>query len=358
LPLRLALDYRPALHGRAGIGRAVRELARALADEPDVELHLFAHSLAAARSAVAPPPRARLHRLPIPGRSLPWLQRLGIGADRLGGNPAVFHWTDYVHPPLSRARIALTVHDLAFLRDPAWHGGDAPALRARTERAVRAAGIVIAPSQATAGDLRALQPARVAVIPFGADHVPAVTAPHPLGGEPYALCLGTIEPRKNHRALLQAWRRLPPSRPLLVVMGRRGWADDAIVQELEQAGREGLARWLRAADDAAAFRWLAHARLLVYPSLWEGFGFPPLEAMALGVPVVAHDCAPMRELTDGAAMLCDARDPAALAAMLEQALGDRCATAQFAAAGRARAAGFRWRACARAHVAAYREVAQ
>src|SRR5262249_56366898 len=128
-------------------------------------------------------------------------------------------------------------------------------------------------------------------------------------------------------------------------------------QELEQAEGGGSGGWLRAGDDAATFRWLAHARLLVYPSLWEGFGFPPLEAMALGVPVVAHDCAPMRELTDGAAMLCDARTPAGLAAMLAQALGDRCATAQFAAAGRARAAGFRWRDCARAHVAAYREVA-
>ena len=122
MPLPIALDYRPALLSPAGIGRATRELAAALAARDDVEVHLFAHSLARARCAVTLPDRARLHRLPIPGRALPWLHRTGLGADRLAGGVPVFHWTDYVQPPVRRARTVLTVHDLAFVRDATARG--------------------------------------------------------------------------------------------------------------------------------------------------------------------------------------------------------------------------------------------
>lgn len=356
----VALDYRPALLGGAGIGRAVRELARALALRDDLTLHLFGHSLARARQREAAPAGARLHRRPIPGRSLPLLARFGLGADRLCGRPDVFHWTDYVQPPVSRARPVLTIHDLAFAREQAWHGPHAAVLRSRTAAAASAAAAVIAPSRATADDVHWLLPqaARTVVIPFGADHVPAVRpAPPPGFGTDHLLCVGTIEPRKNHRALLRALRLLPAPRPRLVVVGRPGWECADITAELRAAGREGAVTWLADADDALLFALLAHARALVYPSLWEGFGFPPLEAMALGVPVVAHDCAPLRELTDGAAVLVDAARPDALADGIARALGDRELRGRLADAGRARAAGFRWHACAAAHAALYREVA-
>ena len=96
MSLPIAIDYRPALLSRAGIGRATRELARSLAALEGVQLHLFGHSLARARVASPPPQRARLHRAPIPGRALPLLRRLGVGADALAGRAPVFHWTDYV----------------------------------------------------------------------------------------------------------------------------------------------------------------------------------------------------------------------------------------------------------------------
>jgi len=360
VPLPIALDYRPALLSRAGIGRATRELAAALARLPELDLHLFGHCFAGARIAINVPVGARLHRWPIPGRWLPRLQRLGWPAERLAGGARVFHWTDYVHPPVGAAPALLTLHDLAFLRDPSWHGPAAAGLAERTAAALRQAAAVVVPSQTTREDLRRLTDyaGPVQVVPFGADHVPtAVAAPHPLGGRAFVLCLGTLEPRKNHQNLLAAWQRLPAPRPLLCLVGGVGWQCTEIVAAVRAAQQRGEVRWWPALRDAAMLPLLAHASLLVYPSLWEGFGFPPLEAMRLGVPVLAHDSAALRELGDGAVALVDASDPAALADGVAGLLGDAARRQRLQAAGRARAAQFRWQACAEAHAAIYRELA-
>lgn len=358
MTLPIALDYRPALLSPAGIGRATRELAAALAARDDLQVHLFGHSLAAAKVVSPLPPRARLHRWPIPGRSLPLLARCGWPADRLAGGVRVFHWTDYVFPPVGAAGKVLTVHDLAFVRDPSWHGDDAAGLRERTAAAIAAADVVVVPSQATAEDVATFAPdAAVRVVPFGGDHVRPSAAARPMA-QPYALCLGTIEPRKNHLRLLAAWRRLSEPRPRLVVIGRPGWACTATVAALRDAEHEGWLRWLPGAGDETMLAWLQHAQLLVYPSLWEGFGFPPLEAMQLGVPVVANRCAPLEELIGDAGLLVDATDEAQLANGLQRTLGDAALRAHLAAAGHERAARRRWSDCAAAHAAIYREVAR
>jgi glycosyltransferase involved in cell wall biosynthesis len=359
--LPIALDYRSALLSRAGIARAARELARALAARDDVELHLYAHGPFRARVAAELPARATLHRAPVPARALPLLARCGVTADRLVGSPRVFHWIDYVHAPLARAAAVVTVHDLAFVRDPAWHGDDAAVLRERTLAAVANARAVVVPSHATASDLRALVPAApVHVVPFGGDHVPLPRANTNATANvraPYVLCVGTLEPRKNHLALLAAWRRLGARSPRLLVVGAPGWQCAPIVAALEAAVADGIATWQRGADDATLWSLLHGAEALVYPSLWEGFGFPPLEAMAAGVPVVAHDNAPMRELGDGCFQFADATSPDALAAAIERLLGDASLRTRASAAGRVRARDFRWQQCAERHAAIYREVA-
>jgi glycosyltransferase involved in cell wall biosynthesis len=354
--LPIALDYRPALWSGAGIGRATRELARGLAARDDLEVHLYGHGLRRADRGEPIPVRARLHRLPIPGRWLPFLGKLGLGADRLAGSAPVFHCTDYVPTPVSRARVVLTVHDLAFLRDPRWHGANAEVLRTRTMAAIAHAAAIVAPSHATAADVRTFAPAAppVHVIPFGADHVVAPT--NRTAGE-HVLCLGTIEPRKNHLGLLAAWRLLPPPRPHLVVVGAIGWQCDAIVAALRAEEAAGTLTWHADANDARVWQLLANARLVVFPSSWEGFGFPPLEAMQLGVPAVVHDIAPMRELGDGVFAFTDASNPEALAAAIDRALRDDAWRSAATAAGRQRATTFRWDACAAAHAALYHDVA-
>ena len=358
MPVPIALDYRPALLSRAGIGRATRELARALAEIEDLRVHLFGHSFARARVSVATPVSAQLHRLPIPGRLLPALRRLGLGAEQLAGGAALVHWTDYIQPPTRSAQRVLTVHDLAFVRDPRWHGADAAALRERTRAAVGAATALTAPTRATAADLRDFAPEAPAarVIPWGADHVPTARLPAARGDGDYVLCVGTVEPRKNHLGLLAAWRQLPPPRPQLVVVGAAGWECAEIVRALAEAEREGLLTWRRSASDQELWSLMQHARALVYPSLWEGFGFPPLEAMALGLPVVTHDVAPLREVCEDAARYADATDPAALADAIAVAVGDERARAGAVRAGLALAARRTWRRCAEEHAALYREV--
>lgn len=360
MPLSIALDYRPALLSAAGIGRATRELSRALADCDDLAVHLFGHSLAPAKVTTALPANARLHRLPIPGRSLPWLRRCGLGADRLAGRPQIFHWTDYVQPPVSTARTVLTVHDLAFWRNTSWHGKQAEELQQRTRTAIAAADGLIVPSTTTANDVQAFAPDAppTRVIPFGADHVPQTRLANPLADRPFALTVGTIEPRKNHQALLAAWRQLPEPRPLLVVVGAVGWACDEIIRDLEAAEQEGLVQWRRHCSDEDLWALLQHAQLLAYPSLWEGFGFPPLEAMALGVPVVAHHSEPLRELSDDALTLTDATVIEGLAAALERTLNDQQHRMASITAGRRRAQSFVWRECAQAHADFYREIAR
>jgi glycosyltransferase involved in cell wall biosynthesis len=360
--LRVALDYRPAVLNQSGIGRVARELARALAELGEGRLHLFGHSLSRARVATERLMGTRLHRLPIPGRALPFLQRLGLGADRLAGRSAVFHWLDYVYPRPSRARAVLTVHDLAFARNPAFHGdAQAKELLARTRAAAAAAAAIAVPSRATAEDVRAFLAGAAAprVIPFGADHATrrGRSGKSPFGGMPFGLAIGTVEPRKNHRALLQAWRMLEP-RPLRAVVGARGWECEAAVRALQEGEREGWIRWYEHASDAQVFDLLWHAALLVYPSSWEGFGFPVLEAMALGVPVVAGDCPALLELTDGAAVVCEGSDPMALADAVLRVLGDEALRKRLRHDGPRRAARYTWESCARAHEALYREVAE
>jgi glycosyltransferase involved in cell wall biosynthesis len=156
--------------------------------------------------------------------------------------------------------------------------------------------------------------------------------------------------------LLAAWRALPEPRPLLVVVGAIGWACDEIVADLELAQREGIVQWQPHCSDEQLWPLLHHAKLLAYPSLWEGFGFPPLEAMALGVPVVAHQTDPMRELSDDALTFADATNVEALRAAIERVLHDNDHRRFCIAAGLQRAKSFVWQECATAHAELYREV--
>ena len=355
-PLRVGLDYRCALLTHAGIARSVRELVRALAARDDVEVHLYGHSVARARCADPIPERAHLHRWPLPSRALPHLHRLGLGPEHFCGRVRIFHWTDYIYPPLVSAQGVVTVHDLAFAVDPVYHGERmSRELLARCRDATTRAALVVVPTQATARAARehlALPAAKVRVVPFGADHVPE----RDLGQGDEVLMLGTIEPRKNHARVLAAWQLLPRPRPRLRVVGRVGWECDTVVQALIAAEQRGDLVWQREASDAEVRAALARAQLLLYPSLLEGFGFPPLEAMRSGIPVLAGDTPALREVLDDGALFCDPREPAAIADGIARALADHALRTRLRRSGRARAASLRWADAAAGYAAGYREL--
>ena len=363
-PVRIAVDFRPALLGRSGIPRVVRELCRALATDPSLDLRLFGHALARPVSSEGAPPGARLHRRRFPGRLLPLAAALGFDAARLAGNAALFHWTDYVFPPVRRGiPVVWTLHDAAFVVDPSWHGPDAARLAARAERAARRAARIVCPTRATATvatERLGIAPERLRVVPWGADHAiggkPATSRPDgtTAGTGRHLLAVGTIEPRKNHARLLAAWRGLGAERPPLVVVGRPGWCCDDEVAMLERARIDEPLTWLPAADDATLARLYADALALVYPSLHEGFGLPAVEALVRGLPVVCGDDAALTEATLGGAFHVDARSVDAIRDGIVRALaGD--APARAAAAGRRLLAERPWRGTAAGYRDVYRE---
>jgi len=192
--------------------------------------------------------------------------------------------------------------------------------------------------------------------------VPAGLAPLPgLDGRPYVLAVGTREPRKNLVRLVEAFGLLHPEHPelALVLVGPDGPDRpniDAAIERLPPAAAEQvlLTDWISASYHAEV---LGHAAVLAYPSLDEGFGFPLLEAMQLGVPVVAAAAGSIPEVAGPAAFLVDPDDPAALAAALATAIGDDEVRARLVAAGTARLAAFSWARSAEAFTALYRDAA-
>ena len=377
--MRIAVDALPLQVRSAGIGVYTDELVRALAAQhPEVELVLFGARLPRRRATA--PPAARypsnvrwVRSLAYPlitGAPIIGLPRL-LALERALGTPALYHATNYATPRTHAVPLVLTVHDLALVRFPEL---GTPALRrllAALPRAVRAARRVIADSEATARDLRALldvPAAAIRVIHLGcaerfrplpdSPHRRAVLAGYGITA-PYVLHVGTIEPRKNLPALVRAFTRLRATRDLphrLVLAGARGWGDAALQRALAASGIEGLIDVVGAIapDDLPAV--YSAADLFVYPSLYEGFGLPVVEAMACGVPVVTSTSGALPEIAGDAARSVDPRDEGQLVAVLGELLDDSVQSRVLAERGRARAARFTWERCARETFAVYEEV--
>ncbi len=369
----IALDFTPALKQSAGIGRFVRGLAGGLSRVPSA----FSFLLVTTRDC--PPfnpaaygPRFREARLPFKERTFLaawfWLG-LPVPLDRLVPGFDLFHGLNFVLPPLSRAVGLVTVHDLNFLVDPRWVSGRLGRfLRRAVPASVRRARLVVADSRATAADIvrfLKIDPGRVRVVYGGVD--PPETRDSVAEGlldafglaPGYILFIGRVEPRKNLPGLIAAYnllrRKYPALARPLVIVGAPGWLYDDFLAALGASPFRADIRWLRGLSDAQVAALLGRAGVLVYPSFYEGFGLPVLEAMAAGVPVVASNRASLPEVAGDAAWLVDPEDPAALADAVYEALTDQAARARATAAGRERAAKFSWEAAAETLLGVYRE---
>jgi glycosyltransferase involved in cell wall biosynthesis len=359
--MKLAVDFTAGVRQPAGVGRYTRSLLRALAATPG-----FADELTllwAGPARIAPPqgwPRTRTRRLPLPERwmTVAWQRlRLPLPADLLAGGADVFYSPDFALPPLLRARAAVTVHDLSFLTHPETHY---PPLRAYLSRVVpRSIGradLVLADSQQTKDDLVRFLGApaeKVEVVLSAADpgfrrvQDPARTAAvlRRWGiDRPFLISVGTIQPRKNLPVAFDALRRLREGgRDLLLVhVGRPGWLYEPVFEALEKSGVRDAVRILEGVDDPDLAALYGATVALVFPSLYEGFGIPCLEAMACGAPVIASHAGSLAEVVAGDAIVVDPHDAPAIAAGVFRLLDDAPFRDDLIRRGYARAGAFSW----------------
>jgi glycosyltransferase involved in cell wall biosynthesis len=359
--MRIGIDITSAVRQGAGIGRFTRELIRALLtlDSPH-EYRLFAATGGLPRSITEPrlayvtqPAFARNRQRPKERGELfaicnlqflsdDWLHRiwhrarLPIPIEAAMGRVDLFHEPDFVLPPtLPRTPTVLTVHDLTFIRDPE---SAFPRLRRYLNRvvprSVARATHVLADSAATRDDLIELfhtLPDKITVLYGGVDarfapvrdpeRWAAVRAKYNIGLGPFILGIGTIQPRKNYKRLIKAFAQLQSPTPnlQLVIVGGKGWLYDDIFAEVKRLGLENRVRFPGFADDDDLPTIYSAAAVLAYPSTYEGFGLPILEAMACGTPVVTSTTSSMPELAGDAALLVEPTNVDALAAALLRA---------------------------------------
>lgn len=357
--MRVAFDVGPLAAPRTGVGHAVQAMRDALHRTDGVELVDYIVSF---RSRPAP----GTLRMPIPAllAHRMWAISDRPRADRYLGRPQVVHGTNYVVPPCRAAQV-VSVYDCWFLRHPDRARGDVRRAGRTLRRAIDRGATVHASSQATALQLAELFPnSTVATIHLAALDVPE-PAPQPplplLAGRPYIAAIGTLERRKNIPALVEAFGMIATDHPevSLVLAGADGDDRPAINAAIDRLSTD-LARRvvLTGRVDEPARSWLLrNAAVLAYPSLDEGFGFPLLDAMQVGVPIVASNCGSIPEVCGAAGLLSGPADAEALATNLTSALVDAAVRDRLRAAAPAQLARFSWERCAGELAELYRRVA-
>lgn len=370
---RILIDVTSALKQSAGIGRYTRGLVDALAAH-------FPHlPIVLVTTRDAPPPPTTwpfpLQRLPFTERQavIFWQRlRFPLPANWLLGRADLFHSPDFVLPPLHRTPGMVTVHDLSFLVYPQYAvPGLEFYLRGAVPRAVRRATLVLADSENTRRDLIRFwntPPEKVHVLyPGLTPHFRPVEDARTLANvrrryglpERFILSVSRLEPRKNFPGLIRAFNRLKKHARLphhLVIAGGKGWLYEPIFEEAARSPYRDHIHFpgFVADEDLPALYTLADA--FAYPSFYEGFGFPPLEAMACGVPVVCANNSSLPEVVGEGGLLLPAEDEEGWAEALARVLTDEGLRAQLREAGFRQAARFTWQATAERLVALYARV--
>jgi len=360
--LVVAVDATPLLGVRTGVGRFCEGALGALGERAELDVAAFAVTWRR-RHLLRPlvPARVRVVESPMPARPLHrlWARFPAPPLEWFTGPADVVHGTNFVVPPTRRAARVVTVHDLTAVHYPAMCDESTRLFPAIVRRAVAQGAWVHTPSRFVADEVVAefgAAPDRVRVVPHGIPLHPSRTlAP---GGVPaavilppgtlrYVLALGTVEPRKDLPGLVRAFDRVAGDQRdvALVLAGSPGWGDGALERAVAASPwRDRIVR-LGYVDEDVMENLLAGAALLAYPSVYEGFGFPPLEAMAVDVPVVATAVGAIPEVAGDGARLVPPGDVDALAAAVADLLTDADARQALVERGRDRVKLFTWTSC-------------
>lgn len=367
--LAVALDATPLLGERTGVGAFCAAALRALGERGDLDLSAFAVSWRRRRGIVdLLPAGVRPVSRPLPARPVhaTW-RRSGFPPIELVTGPLdVVHGTNFVVPPARRAARVVTVHDLTTVRFPELCEPATLEFPAFVRRALAAGAFVHTPSAFVAAEVVehfGADPARVRAVPHGAPAdaggtpAPASAARPPLVEGPYVLALGTVEPRKDLPTLVRAFGAIAGDQPdlELVVAGRDGWGRAAFEEAVAASPARARIRRLGYVPADERDQLMAGAAVYCFPSRYEGFGMPTLEAMAASVPVVATAAGAVPEVVGEAAVLVPPGDAEALAGALSAVLDDRELRTRLVEAGRRRVAELTWERCAAGLVALYQD---
>lgn len=381
--MRIALDLSLVPGERVGVGQYAYQLARALGRVDRVNSYVlypvFYYIVDPDYHRAQLPETANMRvahrRLPPALVRFLWRQdRSEEFKEYLLGRADLVHSTTYCAPRFRapRRRLVVTIHDCTVVTHPEFH------LPANVEHCLRGirlaierADALIVVSESTRHDLERMgapadrivvthEAADPAMAPVqDADRLEAVRRRYDLP-ERFVLFVGSMEPRKNLLRLLEAFAALGPAlrrEYRLVVAGAQGWLNDSVRERVQKLGLEGSAHfpgYVRQDDLAAVY---SLATVFAYPSLWEGFGLPVVEAMACGTPVLTSSVSSLPEVAGDAAVLVPPTDVDAIADGLARLLEDAALRADLAGRGQRRAARFSWERCARETLAVYRAVA-
>ena len=373
--LRVAVNAVPLRSPLTGVGQYIVRLMEAIEARGDVRMRYF-YASHWGRKAVASPMSGIDGVKRVVKKVIPYPYLVSRAGQRLmfeGGvrlyRPQLYHEPNYVALPFDGPMV-VTVHDLSFVRHPESHPKERLEHLARylPETLARAAH-VITDSETVRREAIGhfgLDPARVTAIHLGVSHLFAPRTPeqtratlakHGLAHGKYVLSVGTLEPRKNLAAAIRAWSAQEPSTHRdtpLVVAGMKGWLTQELDKEIAVSESRGIVRFLGFVDERELPDLYAGAMAFVYPSRYEGFGLPVVEAMASGVPVITSDASCLPEIAGDAALLVAPDDARALHDAMQRMAHDPALRADLAARGLERAARFTWARCAEETVAVYR----
>src|SRR5436305_864852 len=361
--MRIAIDYTAAIRQGAGIGTYARNLVAAmLAQDSNNQYKLLSSGHPTTEHPFPRAENVRGQSIFIPDRYLNilWYRwRAPLPATLFSGPVDIYHGPDFVLPPLGKkVRKVVTIHDLAFLEHPEYA---VPSLAAYLKKvvpeAVAAANVVAAVStevQRTLIEHLQVPPEKLTVIPNGVGpHFRRITDPlilnaarHKFGlKHPLLLAVGTMEPRKNHLGLIKAFhmaRQQKQGPAMLAIVGGPGWLYDETRKLVSDLQMEHKVRFLGRVSDLELITLYSIADSFAFPSFFEGFGIPPIEAMACGTPVITSKTSSLPEVVGDAALLVDPSDIADIAQAIVRLTqdADLCATLQ--QKGYQRAKEFTW----------------
>lgn len=375
-PKTIGIDVTSAIVQGGGIGRYTRELIQALAQVPTVHQLRFFSAKPPANPPVRDPLPSSSH---IQYRSAPlderWLYRLWyrlrlpLPVQLVLGRLDLFHSPDFVLPPVAGGiPTLLTVHDLSFAHYPEVY--PEPLVRYLNQVvpwSVGRATHILADSEATRGDLVSLwgvPQGKVSVLYSGVHErfqpveeegvLTAVRRKYNLGSQPYIFTVGTVQPRKNYQMLIRAFAPVAAQWPhQLVIAGGKGWLMEEMMAEVGRQGLEERVRFIGFADDGDLPALYSGAALFVFPSLYEGFGLPLLEAMQCGVPVISSDASCLPEVAGKATVLLSPYDEVGWTGAMGRLLGDGQERVRLVGAGFRQARQFRWEQGARQLLGVY-----